>query len=207
MILIALPSFSLSSLGDDPHYALVTATVRAYHHVCHLLCVDEITDRRRIDVSRTRCLMTTMRLSLHCIYLASAIRRSVCDTIVPRATVMNMAYGKPRGVTVSVTNLLRYFDIYYRYKYRHIFCVQIFRKRFSLIEATGKKDCRNFRRLIVQTTVLKVTLRIEWNHRNVRSNYKPVNRMFSSRTNQPSEMSDACTRLSRQLEIYDCQWM
>ena len=166
-----------------------------------------ITDQRRIDVSRTRCLMTTMRLSLHCIYLAGAIRRSVCDTIVPRATVTNMAYGKPRGVTVSVTNLLRYFDIYYRYKYHHIFCVQIFRKRFSLIEATGKKDCRNFRRLIVQTTVLKVTLRIEWNHRNVRSNYKPVNRMFSSRTNQPSEMSDACTRLSRQLEIYDCQWM
>ncbi|XP_033318885.1 uncharacterized protein LOC117216344 [Bombus bifarius] len=60
--------------------------------ICHLLCVDEITDRRRIDVSRTRCLMATTRLSLYCIYFAGPIRRSICDTVVSRATVRDTAY-------------------------------------------------------------------------------------------------------------------
>ena len=77
----------------------------AYDHECHLLCVEEITDRRRIDVSRTRCLMTTMRLSLHCIYFIGPIRRSVCDTVVSRATVRDTAYGKPRGVTKLSWNI------------------------------------------------------------------------------------------------------
>ena len=94
-----LPSdlFFVSS-GKRSPLRLDHATVRAYDRVCYFLCVDEITDRRRINVSRTRCLMTTMRLSLHCIYFGGPIRRSVCDTVVSRTTVKDTAYGKPLGV-------------------------------------------------------------------------------------------------------------
>ena len=40
-----------------------------------------------------------MCLSLYCVYLAGHVRRSVYDTLVPRETVNNTAYSKPRGVT------------------------------------------------------------------------------------------------------------
>ena len=48
---------------------------------------------------RTRCLTTTKRLLLCCVYLAGHVRRYVFDTAVPRETVRNTAYSKPRGVT------------------------------------------------------------------------------------------------------------
>ena len=64
--------------------------------------MDKITVRRRIDVSRTRCLATTTRLSLLCVYFDGHVRRSVCDTVVPRQTVRNTAYSEPRGVTTYV---------------------------------------------------------------------------------------------------------
>ena len=42
------------------------------------------------------------RLSLHCIYLVGHVRRSVCDTVIPRETVKNTAYSKPRDVAQIV---------------------------------------------------------------------------------------------------------
>ena len=45
-----------------------------------------------------------MRLSLFCVYLDGHVRRSVCNAIVPRETVRNTTYSKPRGVTVDLTN-------------------------------------------------------------------------------------------------------
>ena len=46
--------------------------------------------------------MTTMRLSLHCIYFAGPIRRPLCHIVVPQVAVKDTAYDKPRGVTVFI---------------------------------------------------------------------------------------------------------
>ena len=107
MILTALPIFPLSSLRDDLHHARVSKLLRLWSSMPPSLC--KITDWRRIDVSRTRCLTTAMRLSLLWVYFASHVRRSVCDTVVPRKTVRNTAYSNPRGVTRCTTFFISYY--------------------------------------------------------------------------------------------------
>ena len=66
------------------------ATVRAYDHICHLLC--GLKQRTEIDVSESCCLATTMRSSIHYIPLVGQIRRSACDIVGPRATARNATH-------------------------------------------------------------------------------------------------------------------
>ena len=48
-----------------------------------------------------------MRLRLHCTFLVDEIRQCVYDIVVPRAAVRNTAYGKPRGVTTTLTEIIQ----------------------------------------------------------------------------------------------------
>ena len=79
------------------------ATVRGYDHVCHLLCVHERTEGEStfLELAAWWKLCVTT-LSLQCVYSAGRVRWSVCDAVVPRATVRNTAYGKRRGVTQCI---------------------------------------------------------------------------------------------------------
>ena len=92
-------------LGRRPPLRSSHATVRAYDHVCHLLCVDEITDRNRRFwnslLSDNYALVDILYIS-SLYFLVGQIRRSVCDTVGSRATVRNTTCTKPRGVTIMM---------------------------------------------------------------------------------------------------------
>ena len=105
MILIALRSLSLSSLGDD-HSG--HATLCTYDHAPTItLWVDKITVTLNESTFLGLATWWTMRLRLHCTFFVDQIRQCVCDIVVPRAAVRNTAYGKPRGVTTTLTEIIQ----------------------------------------------------------------------------------------------------
>jgi hypothetical protein len=57
--------------------------------------------RSEIDNSRTRCLLTSMRSSIQCMFFVGQIRGYICDAGGPRAMVGIMFPTEPRAVTTS----------------------------------------------------------------------------------------------------------
>ena len=83
-------------------YFIIQPSSLRDNHVCHLLRGDKITVTLNESTFLELAAWWTMRLPLHCIFFVGQTRLSV----VPRATVRNTAYGKPRGVTITIRNLL-----------------------------------------------------------------------------------------------------
>ena len=87
------------------------ATVRAYDHICRIL----LKQQAEIDVSRSRCLVTIMRSSIHCMPLIGQIRRSACDIVGPRATARNTTHSKTSQRNKAYTSLFFWYYMYKKY--------------------------------------------------------------------------------------------
>ena len=83
--------------GRQPPLRSDHATVRAYDHVYRLPCGWR--QQTEIDVSRSRCLTTTMCSLIHCMPLVGQIRRSACDIWDRERRPETRPMLKPRSVT------------------------------------------------------------------------------------------------------------